>query len=174
MDDEINSNYELDFFHLPPNFSVDRFLEFLKKRKNQKIVVQAFDLRWVVSKRQVKIAIYHVLKAFRDFKNIAKEKSTEFIIRLSGEHQIKKAFQSFGLTSQSEKIAILVFGSSKSENEKEREKILEYFFSEGVESSNFSLPLTSLEKLSTFYKSKKNLAEIEKKALEKMAILEII
>ncbi len=67
-----------------------------------------------------------------------------------------------------------MFGGSKSENEKEREKILEYFFSEGVESSNFSLPLTSLEKLSNFYKSKKNLAEIEKKALEKMAILEII
>ncbi len=65
----------------------DRLMKFLSK--NQK--TQVVDGKCFFGKKHVIHSIFQTLKAFRSRENIAKNQELEFLVRFSGERQIKRA-----------------------------------------------------------------------------------
>jgi tRNA threonylcarbamoyladenosine modification (KEOPS) complex Cgi121 subunit len=65
----------------------DRLMAFLSKNPKTQVV----DGRCFFGKKHVLHSIFQTLKAFRNKDSIAKTQELEFLVRLSGERQIKKA-----------------------------------------------------------------------------------
>jgi len=158
---------------LPNSFNLDQLIEKSKTRKLPKITLQVLDPTWIVSKKHISAAIYHTQKAFDEERNFARDKATEFLIRISGQKQIKNALKQFGVRENSKQILVVAFGGSKEENENEELDFIKNidFKIESIDKE--SLPISDIRKLSNFYKSEESLQNVEKAALEKMAAIEI-
>jgi tRNA threonylcarbamoyladenosine modification (KEOPS) complex Cgi121 subunit len=65
----------------------DRLMKFLSKNQKTQIV----DGKCFFGKKHVIHSIFQTLKAFRSEENIAKNEELEFLVRFSGERQIKNA-----------------------------------------------------------------------------------
>ncbi len=151
--------------------STDVLFELIKKSQNDSISIQVINPKWIVSKKHLQAAVYHTLKAFKNGRNVARGTETELLLRLSGYRQIKNAIKAFGVDNQTKTLLIVAFGGTSKENE----SILERFFSntdlEQVE--NAELPITNIQKLLTYYGCEKDSSLLEKKVLEKIAMVEI-
>jgi len=171
MDNPSDITYSYKICRKSPRVSADNLFELIKKNQNDTISIQIIDPTWIVSKKHLQVAVYHTLKAFKNGRNIARGSETELLIRLSGFRQIKNAVEVFGINDQTNTLLLIAFGGSCKENE----SLLEQFFSttdlEPIE--NAELPITDIQKLLEYYGFEKDSILLEKKVLEKIAIVEI-
>ncbi len=170
---EREDSFTYNIYLLPDSFTMNHLIERSKKRKFSNVTLQVLDPTWIVSKRHIDVAIYHTQNAFDEGRNFARDKATEFLIRVSGQKQIKNALKQFGVKDNSKHILVVSFGGSKEENEEEE---LEFtrsidFKIESIDRE--SLPLSDVKKLCDFYKSEEDLQDTEKAAIERIAALEI-
>ncbi len=171
MDDpsDVTSCYKI--CRKTPKLSANDLFELIKENQSNTISIQVIDPTWIVSKKHLQAAVYHTLKAFKNRRNIARRSETELLIRLSGFRQIKNAVKVFGINDQTNTLLFIAFGGTCKENE----SILERFFSntdlEQIE--NAELPITDIQKLLEYYECEKDSILLEKKVLEKIAVVEI-
>lgn len=97
---------------------VEVFLEKIRE-KFPNISFQIFDADKIVSKRHLEIAFLNAVKAFKLGKNISKNFPVEVMLYVSGQRQIRKAFELVGLTVETKNIVLTIF------NEKNGEKVEE-------------------------------------------------
>ncbi|GEM_PF-656433 len=94
LNDKIDSNIVLNYLI---NF----------KSKNTLDILQVINGRRIFNFTHLIIGVYKTYRAFQNKKNIAKEKSIEFLVRLCGRKNIKEAFSVVGI-NENVKEAILV------------------------------------------------------------------
>lgn len=68
--------------------------------KNQVSLIQFIKDKFILNQDHIFIACYYILKAFHYRTNISNKKNIEFLLYLSTYRQIKKGFESFGITLQ--------------------------------------------------------------------------
>ena len=151
--------------------STEDLFDLIKKNQDDSIFIQVIDPTWIVSIKHLQAAVHHTLKAFKNSRNIARSSETELFLRLSGYRQIKNAIKAFGIDNQTKTLLLIAFGGTSKENE----TILEQFFSKTdlEQEENVELPLTDTQKLLTYYGCEKDPSLLEKKVLEKIALMEI-
>jgi tRNA threonylcarbamoyladenosine modification (KEOPS) complex Cgi121 subunit len=166
-------DYYFRIFSNSKSLDIDAILDFLAKRESSQITVQIIDPTFIVSERQLQSAIYHVEKSFENKRNIARNKGSEFIIRLTGKRQISSALKQIGIQKNGQYLLAISFGSTLEKNIEELEKLVNQFDLNKIEIEK-TLPLSNLDSLSIFYECLENYEEIEKRALERIASIEIL
>ncbi|MHA2358578.1 MAG: KEOPS complex subunit Cgi121 [Candidatus Heimdallarchaeaceae archaeon] len=161
-------------FALPSNVDIDSLLKTLKTHQNKEIILQIFNPEFIVSNKQIQAAIYATNKVFDSGRNIAREKANEFLLRLSGKRQITSALDILGISERSINILILSFGGSEKENIARIDQFLKLSNISEKNEIKKSVPLTDLEILQEHYQVTGSIEEIEKKALENIASVEIL
>ncbi|MGP3667953.1 MAG: KEOPS complex subunit Cgi121 [Candidatus Bathyarchaeota archaeon] len=162
---------------------VEAFLAKLRKRFPN-TDFQIFDADKIVSSKHIELAFLNSVKAFKLGKNISKNLSVEVTLYVSGQRQIKKAFELVGLTSETKNIVLAIFNE---ENETVVEEILSFVKSLTVgEVDNNIINIYSKEKtkkimktfkisnteIKTLKTGKNTLNEVlEKLVLERVALL---
>ena len=166
--------YQYSVFSTSQPFNSKTVIELIKKQKKDNVHLQILDPTFIVSEKQIIAALYHTKKAFQRENNIARDFTTEFLLRLSGKRQISNAINFLGIKDSCINIMIIAFGEKKEEIEYEFDIILETISKNINLQTKKKLPIASLEKLALHYKCEENLEIIEKKAFETMAFVEIL
>ncbi len=161
-------------YEAPSDYNVEELVENIKSKKTIPSILQIIDPKWIVSEKQLKVAVYHTMKAFETKRNIARDKATEFLIRLSGRRQIINAVELFGIKKESSHLLFIAFGGSNKENKQNLESFLEESKILKDKEITLTLPLSEIDELSRFYECQKEPLEIEKRALENMAKIEVL
>jgi len=169
-------NFFFSFFKNEFN-SADEALDWLEKVRSVAKVgfIQLLNPSYIVSKKQLEAAVYHTIRAFEEKRNIARDKKTELIVRIAGVNQIKNAFEHFGVIENIKEYIVIIF----SENEKELKKLkkcCQGLLSPKTIQWEPKLPINkNITKLMKFYNcNKQNIDEITKKAIEKIAYIEVL
>ncbi|MCE7747460.1 MAG: hypothetical protein GPJ51_03620 [Candidatus Heimdallarchaeota archaeon] len=166
--------YQYSVFSTSQPFNSKTVIELIKKQKKDNVHLQILDPTFIVSEKQIIAALYHTKKAFQRENNIARDFTTEFLLRLSGKRQISNAINFLGIKDSCINIMIIAFGEKKEEIEYEFDIILETISKNINLQTKKKFPIASLEKLALHYKCEENLEIIEKKAFETMAFVEIL
>lgn len=166
--------YQYSVFSTSQPFNSGTVIELIKRQKKDNVHLQILDPTFIVSEKQIIAALYHTKKAFQRENNIARDFTTEFLLRLSGKRQISNAINFLGIKDSCINIMIIAFGEKKEEIEYEFDVILETISKNIDLQTKKKLPITSLKKLALHYKCEENLIIIEKKAFETMAAVEIL
>jgi len=166
--------YQYSVFSTSQPFNSETVVEIFKSQKKDNVHLQILDPTFIVSEKQIIAALYHTKKAFQRENNIARDFTTEFLLRLSGKRQISNAINFLGIKDSCINILIIAFGEKKEEIEYEFDVILETISKNIDLQIKKKLPITSLKKLALHYKCEENLKILEKKALETMAAIEIL
>jgi tRNA threonylcarbamoyladenosine modification (KEOPS) complex Cgi121 subunit len=161
-------------YDAPSNYSIEELIEKIKLKDTSPTILQIIDPKWIVSEKQLKIAVYHTMKAFETKRNIARDKATEFLIRLSGRRQIVNAVELFGIRKESSHLLLIAFGGLDKENKQNLTSFAEDSKILVDKEATLSFPLSEIVELSEFYECQEELGEIEKEALESMAKIEIL
>ena len=111
--------FTYNIYLLPNSFDFDHLIGITKTRKKSHITLQVIDPTWITGEKHISVAIYHTQKAFEEERNFARDRATEFLIRVSGQKQIKNAIKQFGIKENSNHILVVTFGGTKEENENE-------------------------------------------------------
>ncbi|MBR9707339.1 MAG: hypothetical protein GOV15_02785 [Candidatus Diapherotrites archaeon] len=93
---------------------LDELLSTIRKLANKENVVQTLDSQYVSSTEQLSFADLEARWAFENKRNLTKDLNTEFLLRLSGQRQIKKALEDFGIkktNSESTSCPVIVYCS---------------------------------------------------------------
>ncbi|MCX8176187.1 MAG: KEOPS complex subunit Cgi121 [Candidatus Bathyarchaeota archaeon] len=183
----INESLKLKITSLK-NVKIDNVEVFLAKLREKfpNISFQVFDADKIVSGKHIELAFLNAVKAFKLGKNISKNFSVEVTLYVSGQRQIKKAFELVGLTVETRNITLAIFNK---ENEAVTEEILSFIKSlVGGEVDNNIINIYSKEKTKKIMKTfkisnievktlktgKNNLNEVlEKLVLERVALLAV-
>ena len=164
--------FSFRIFKKSASLEIDLLFDFLKERSTAETVLQVLDPTLIISVKQLQSAIYHTEKSFKNKRNIARTKGNELLIRLAGKRQISNALKLFGIKDSSQYLLIIAFGAKLENNKKEINKLVEKF---GIneEEAEITLPKSELKILSSYYECQEDLHEIEKRALEKIAFVEV-
>lgn len=73
------------------------------------LAVQSFRQDSVLNQNHLFSAVYHSWNAFKTENMISKSLSVEFLLYLSGQRQITKAFEMFGLSDRVKNFSIIIF-----------------------------------------------------------------
>ena len=159
-------------FRKTVSLDIDLLFDFLRERSSAETVLQILDPTLLISVKQLQSAIYHTEKSFENKRNIARTKANELLIRLAGKRQISNALKFFGIKDSSQYLIIIAFGAKLENSKKEINKLVEEF---GIseEEAEITLPISELKILSSYYECQEDLHEIEKRALEKIAFVEV-
>jgi len=111
-----------------------------------------YNPKYIINKKQAEFAAILALKAFENGQNIANKLPIEFLVRLSGEKQIKKAL-SFGMAELEEYAGIVILNGDVPDN---------------MEEISYT---PQLDVISGKYRVEKK--ELEKRIYEKMALVDI-
>ncbi|MHA1953011.1 MAG: KEOPS complex subunit Cgi121 [Candidatus Heimdallarchaeaceae archaeon] len=160
-------------FRKSASLDIDLLFDFLRERISTETVLQILDPTLLVSEKQLQSAIYHTEKSFENKRNIARTKGNELLIRLAGKRQISNALKLLGIKESSQYLLIIVFGAKLETNKKELDKLVEQFGIREEQLKN-TIPISSLKVLSSYYECQEDLQEIEKRALEKIASVEVL
>ncbi len=111
--------------------SLDQLFDILEGLQNKylKAVIQFFNPQYLMDKNHLFYAIYFTLKAFKYKKNISQKPSIEFLLYLSANRQIRKAFNSFGIKENDLNMGMLNYCIAADESTaiKINEKLLDQF-----------------------------------------------
>lgn len=160
-------------FRKSTSLDMDLLFDFLRERSSTEVVIQILDPILLISVKQLQSAIYHTEKSFENKRNIARTKANELLIRLAGKRQISNALNLLGIKDSSQYLLVIAFGATLENNKKELEKLVEQFGISDDEEEN-TLPISKLKVLSSYYECQEDLLEIEKRALEKIAFVEVL
>ncbi len=166
--------YQYSVFSTSQPFNSETVIELIRRQKKDDVHLQILDPTFIVSEKQIIAALYHTKKAFQRENNIARDFTTEFLLRLSGKRQISNAINFLGIKDSCTNIMVIAFGEKKEEIEYEFDVILKTISKNIDLQTKKKLPITSLKELSIYYKCEENLQTLEKKALETMAAVEIL
>lgn len=79
-------------------------------QSNSKIAaLQSFKFNSILNEKHLFSAVHHSWNGYKNKYMISNSLSVEFLVYLSGQRQISKAFQNFGLPETTEKFSLLVF-----------------------------------------------------------------
>ena len=115
MKEQSNNSFTFSFSYLiyqcPKTCPIERIIELIRTHnlKNKSVTLQVLNPKYIISKRQLEITIYQTIVAFHSNENIARDKGTELLLRLSGYRQIKKALKVFGIEEQSNYVMFIGF-----------------------------------------------------------------
>ncbi|MHA1203556.1 MAG: KEOPS complex subunit Cgi121 [Candidatus Heimdallarchaeaceae archaeon] len=177
MKEQSNNSFTFSFsyliYQLPKIYSIEKIIELIKtyNLKNKSVTLQVLDPKYIISKKQLEIAIYQTIVAFHSNENIARDKGTELLLRLSGYRQIKKALIVFGIEEQSKYVMFIGFGDSEEEINRSLVKISEEIGFNVKES--IQLPVSNIKILKDFYDYNENIDDLEKAAIEKIVTLKL-
>ncbi len=160
-------------FRKSTSLDIDLLFDFLREGSSTEVVIQILDPTLLISVKQLQSAIYHTEKSFENKRNIARTKANELLIRLAGKRQISNALNLLGIKDSSQYLLVIAFGATLENNKKELEKLVEQFGISEDEEEN-TLPISKLKVLSSYYECQEDLLEIEKRALEKIAFVEVL
>lgn len=157
------------------NFSSKEIVEILNdfsdKHNN---VVLAINAEYIVSNRQISVAIYQSLKSFQKNKNITRDLALEVIIRLCGTSQIGKALNLIGISDTTKNILLIAIKQSQEDMETQLSAILKNFKFEFDALLDPRLPIVEIETLARVYNCEPLIEEIEKAAIEKITYIDIL
>lgn len=173
MLDENKINFHYQAFSSPKNMNIDLYLQKLKSVQESSTYLQILDPTLIISERHLQIAIYHTLKSFEQKRNIARDKTTELLLRISGKNQISDAIRLYGVKPSTSIILIVAFSDHIRNNKEVIERFLKSIQISDEEEINIKFPLLSIKELSQKYQCEENLKEIEKRVLENMAALSV-
>lgn len=105
----------IEVIPISSGLSKDKILELSKEYK-----FQVFDLESISNRFQIQLAYFHSVEAFKEKKNITQDLMLEWLVRASGERQIKNAIKSIGLKDA--KGMIVAF--DRAETKLDRKKLL--------------------------------------------------
>lgn len=89
--------------------NIDKLLNVIGKVNDGfKQIVQVVRCKSILSLRQLVLAIYHTIKAFKRGRNIAKKPYFELLLRLSGQKQIKDAINMLGVPEKANKACLII------------------------------------------------------------------
>ncbi len=159
-------------------FKHERFalslVEHIKRSNEDSFSLQLIEANHLVSTTQVESAVFHTLRAFKRKKNITRDCGTEFLLRVSGKKQIGTALDSFGVTNTTTHCLLIAIGGEKEKREKELLRQLHNTCVDTDYDKVEHLPIASLPSLKRFYNCDLDLEEIEKKALEMIASIDVL
>ncbi len=101
FDIELNQNYKRS--------QIIDLLQELKASNKQILDLQSFQFNSLLSQRQLLSAVWHAWNGFKNHYSISNLLSIEFLLYVSGQRQISKALEFFGLEQQVEKFSLIVF-----------------------------------------------------------------
>lgn len=166
--------YNYSVFSVSQSINSDEVIKLIRNQKGGIVHFQVLNPTFLVSDKQIVSALFHTERAFQNNKNIARDFSTEFLVRLAGKRQISNAIDFIGIKDSCTDIMIIAFGKQKIQVEQEFNSFLD-IISEVIEiKKQKKLPLLELKDLALHYKCEENLEVIEKKALEMIATVEIL
>jgi len=152
-------------------------------KKAQNLEVQLVDARKIFNIEHIYFATFNALKAFKNGKNISNNLAMELLLYISGQSQIKKAIEIFGLKEGIMDVAFICIGERKKDLEK-FSKILQHKFNIEIDNSLVESPsrkkskyLKSIFKISdqelNASRQKKDALEnvLSKLIIERMALL---
>ena len=171
-EDEISFHYQSFFSSQEVN--VDDYLQKIRLNQYSNVHLQLVDPSLIISKRHIQIAIYHTQKNFKHGQNIARDQSTEFVLRISGKKQISSALELFGVKGNTKIILVLAFGGKASENEEAVKSFIKQIKIPEDNLVEIKFPILTYEELNKTYQCEDNFRDIEKCVLEKMALLTIL
>ncbi|MFH1587613.1 MAG: KEOPS complex subunit Cgi121 [Candidatus Diapherotrites archaeon] len=90
--------------------------------KNRKTFIQLISLKPIASEQQIIFALEQSMDSFAKKTNFSKSLELEFLTRLSGQRQIGKAMDLFGLGEGKNEVALILY----SENKKNSEKLFDW------------------------------------------------
>jgi len=89
--------------------SISKLLNIIDKvNDGVKQIVQVVKCNSILSLRQLILAVYHTIKAFKRGRNIAKKPYLELLLRLSGQKQIKDAINILGVPEKADKACLII------------------------------------------------------------------
>jgi len=88
-------------------------LHILKNQKSSILDLQCIRVRSILNMSHLKSAIWHASNAFVNGHNIGKTISVEFLLYVSGQRQIIKAFKYFGLEDNVKECSLIIFHNKK-------------------------------------------------------------
>lgn len=169
-----NSEFSLKLYEIKSDFEISKFLKKIEKRENNQIKIQCLDPKLLVSRKQILAALYHTAKAFEIKKSIARDEKAEFLLRLSGQHQIRKALTDYGVSKTSRFLILIAFGGVGVSKDEEIESFVNDFKNSLSEIKDFHLPISPLKNLCEIFQCEENFEDLEKTVLERMASIDII
>lgn len=104
--------------------SAQNLIENIIKKRKQLEILQVVDLKKIVSYRQILSAIYRTYRNFERKKNIAKEKSVEVLLRITGKRQISEAIATVGVDNETREIVIFACDKAEENVKKVIEEII--------------------------------------------------
>ncbi len=175
MAEKVNENifFYYTLFSLVTTDIINDLISFVKKSGESHCYNQLLNPQLIVSKRQLKVAIYQTMTAIRKNLTIATDNGIELLIRLSGEKQINKALRYFGVNKSTEKIILVSFGENKDKCYSSHQEIIKRFDIKKNIIENYTFPLIPLSKLAEYYRCDSDIEIVEKAAIEKIASVEI-
>ncbi len=174
MDELSGFEYNYLVFSTPQSLNSDKIIEKIKNQKQEAVYLQVLDPKFLISDKQIVAALFHTKRAFHNNKNIARDFSTEFIVRLAGKRQISSSIDLLGIKDSSTEIMIIAFGNEQNQVEREFNLFLDTISENILDDKQKKLPILELKELAEYYGCEEKLEIIEKKALEIIATVEIL
>ncbi len=91
------------------------FLQSIAKKNDKIIAIQSFRFDSLVSRKQLLSAVWHAWNGFKNGITISNYLSVEFLLYVSGQRQISKALEFFGLDKEVEQFSVVIFQDQKME-----------------------------------------------------------
>jgi tRNA threonylcarbamoyladenosine modification (KEOPS) complex Cgi121 subunit len=166
--------YNYSVFSTSKSYNSDKVIILIREQKHETVYLQVLDPTFLVSDKQIISALFQTERAFLNKKNISRDFSTEFLVRIAGKRQISSAIESLGIGESSTDIMLIAFGQNKELVNQTFHTFLDVI-SENIEiDKQKNLPLLGLKDLALHYDCEENIDIIEKKALELIATIEIL
>ena len=174
MNELSSFKYNYSVFSISQPFKSDDVIDIIKNYKHDSVYLQILDPTNLVGDKQIKSALFQAERAFKNKKNIARDYSTEFLVRLAGKRQISNAIELLGIKDTCENIMFIAFGIQTEDVEQEFSSFLDSISARIDLKDQKKLPISNIEDLALYYKCEENLETIEKKAIELIATVEIL
>jgi len=174
MVNEDIKNFHYQAFFSLPNTNIDEYLQKIRLRNHKHVNLQLVDPSFIVSRKHIEIAIYHTQKNFKQGNNIAKDKSTEFLLRISGKKQISSALELFGIKENSKIVLLIAFGGSSSQNIEAVNSCINEINIPDDKLVEIEFPLLSKLELSKHYQCTMDIDDLEKCVFERIAMLAVL
>lgn len=107
------SAFDIELKDISERSDIIKLLQELKSSNEQIIDIQSFEFNSLLSQRQLLSAIWHAWNGFKNSYPISNLLSIEFLLYVSGQRQISKALEYFGLKRQVKKFSLIIFHKIK-------------------------------------------------------------
>ena len=153
--------------------------------KYPNVSVQFVDLDKVPGSRYLFLATLNALKSFRSKQPISKTLSMEILLYVSASRQIAEAIRLVGMSSETNKIAVLSVGETKDElsgtaavlnrtlNQTNNDALVEVWSTARIENVLSLFQIGTKEIKATLRKNESKLQAVERLAIERSALLTV-